>query len=165
VNSPRHVVLTPVVSVFADLFLVLFTILLGLFHPSLILLLFTPVRCILLVLLLLVLVVALFLSFVCNCTELGVQLQLALERAEGGSHCHNLFVIWGFCPPGPFCFKPVKLALCRGHEGLMGEGGKFAIKVILVLMADVHLEVVAGNHKVSFEKDADGVVNGCALDN
>ncbi len=47
----------------------------------------------------------------------------------------------------------------------MGDGGKFVIKVILVLMADVHLEVVAGNYKVSLKKDVDGVINGCAPGN
>jgi hypothetical protein len=41
----------------------------------------------------------------------------------------------------------------------MGDGSEFAVKVILVLMADVHLEVVAGDHKVSLKKDADRVVN------
>jgi hypothetical protein len=31
-----------------------------------------------------------------------------------------------------------------------------------MLMADVRLEVVARDHKVSLKKDANGVVNGCA---
>ncbi len=47
----------------------------------------------------------------------------------------------------------------------MGDGGEFAIEVILVLMADVCFEVVAGDHKVSLKKDANGVVNGCAPGN
>ncbi len=33
----------------------------------------------------------------------------------------------------------------------MSDGGKFTIEVILVLTVNVHLEVVAGNHKVSLE--------------
>jgi hypothetical protein len=85
------------------------------------------VRCIFLVLLLVVLVVPFLLSFICNGAELGVQLELTLKRAEGGGHCHNLFVIWGFCSPESLCFKPVKLALCRGREGLMGDGGMFKV--------------------------------------
>ncbi len=47
----------------------------------------------------------------------------------------------------------------------MGDGGKFAIKIVLVLLVNVHFEVVTGGHKVSLEKDADGVVNGCAPGN
>ncbi len=47
----------------------------------------------------------------------------------------------------------------------MGDGKKFAIEANLVLRADVHIEVVAGNHKVSFKKDADGVINGRAPGN
>jgi hypothetical protein len=166
VDGPRHVVLTPMVSVFADLLLMFLMVLWWLFLPSLILLMFRLIELVLLVLLLLVLVVALvLLSFVCNGAEFGVQLEVALERIKGGGHCPNCFAVWGFSSPESFLFKPVKLVLCRDHEGLMGDGGKFAIEVILVLMVDVHLEVMAGNHKVSFKKDANGVVNGCAPGN
>ncbi len=42
----------------------------------------------------------------------------------------------------------------------MGDGDKFTIKVILVLTANIRLEVVAENYKVSLEQDASGVVNG-----
>jgi hypothetical protein len=48
---------------------------------------------------------------------------------------------------------------------VMGDGGKFSIKVILMLTVDVCLEVVAGNRKESLEKNADGVVNGCTPGN
>jgi hypothetical protein len=160
VNCPHYVVLTPVLSVFAHLFLMLFIVFWLLFLPSLILFLSLLVRCTLLVLLFLILVFALFLSIICNCAELGVQLEMVLERIEGGGHRHNLFVVWRFCPPESLGIKPVKLALCRGHEGLMGDGGKFDIEVILMLMAVVCLEVMVENHKVSLKKDADGVVNG-----
>jgi hypothetical protein len=33
----------------------------------------------------------------------------------------------------------------------MGDVGKFTIKVILVLMVNLHFEVVAGDNKVSFK--------------
>ncbi len=134
------------------LFCMIFTFLRRFFLPSLILFLLTMVGHILLVLLLLVLVVALLLSFVCNGVELGVQLELAFECIEGGSHSHNLFVVWGY---------GIKLVLRRGHEGLVDDGGEFAIEVALMLIANVRLEVVAGNHKVSLKKDANWVVNGC----
>jgi hypothetical protein len=127
----------------------LFTVLWQLILPSLILLLFTMVRRIFLVFLLLVLVVTLFISFICHGTKLGVQLEMALNCVEGGGHRHNLFILWGFGSPESLRFKSVKLAICRVHEGLMGDGGKIAFEVILVLTADVGLEVVAGNHKIS----------------
>ncbi len=57
------------------------------------------------------------------------------------------------------------IALGGGHDGLVGDECELAIKVILMLMADVHLKVVAGDHKVSLTKDADGLVNGCAPGN
>ncbi len=47
----------------------------------------------------------------------------------------------------------------------MSDGCELAIVGILVLMADVCLEVVVGDHKVSLKKDANGVVNSCAPDN
>ncbi len=73
VYRPCHVVFTPVVSILADFFLVLLTVLWWLFLPGFILLLFPSVVRVLLVLFL-VLLVALFLSFICNSTEFGVQL-------------------------------------------------------------------------------------------
>jgi hypothetical protein len=144
--------LTPMVSILADLFLMFFTILWRLFLPSLILFLLSPVERILLVLLLLALVVALLFSFVCNGAEFGVQLELALELIKGGGHCYNLFVVWGFGSPESFCLEPVKLALGRGHADLVGDGSEFAIKVILLLMGDGCFKVVAGDHKVSPQK-------------
>ncbi len=47
----------------------------------------------------------------------------------------------------------------------MGDVGKFTIEVILMLTANLRFEVVAGYNKVSFEKDADGVVDGRASGN
>ncbi len=47
----------------------------------------------------------------------------------------------------------------------MSDSGEFTLKVILVLSADVRLEVVAWNHKVSFEQDTYGVVDDCAPGN
>jgi hypothetical protein len=78
-HGPRHVVFTPVVSVLAHFFHALLTVLWQLFLPGFILLLFPLVASVLLVLLL-VLLVALFLSFICNSAEFGVQLELAFER-------------------------------------------------------------------------------------
>jgi hypothetical protein len=101
VHGPRHVVLTPVVCVFDHFFLALLTNLLWLFLPGFILLLFPSVVNVLLVLLL-VLLDALFLSFICNSAEFGVQLELDLERVKGGSHCNNLLVIWRFGSPESF---------------------------------------------------------------
>jgi hypothetical protein len=43
----------------------------------------------------------------------------------------------------------------------MSDGGEFTVKVIFMLLANVRLEVVAWNHEVSFEQNADGVVDGC----
>jgi hypothetical protein len=101
VYPPRHVVLTPLVSVLAHFFFVLLTILRWLFLPGFILLLFPLVVSILLVLLLVTLI-ALFLSFIPNSAEIGVQLELAFKHIKGSSHCNNLLVIWGFGSPESF---------------------------------------------------------------
>ncbi len=47
----------------------------------------------------------------------------------------------------------------------MGNGRGLAIKVVLVLPMDVGLEVMAGDHKVSLDKDANRVVNSCTPGN
>ncbi len=58
-----------------------------------------------------------------------------------------------------------KLALGGDHEGLVGDGCELAVKIILMLKADLRFEVVAGDHKVSLKKDANVVVNGCGPGN
>ncbi len=65
--------------------------------------------------------------------------------------------------PESLCLEPVVLALGKDHEGLVSDGCKFAIKLVLVLMADVRLDV-AGDNKVSLKKYANGVVNSCTPD-
>ncbi len=84
---------------------------------------------------------------------------------RGGSHRHNLLVVWGLGSLVSLCLEPVVLVLGRGHEGLMGDGCELAIEVILMLMVNVCFEVVARDHKVSLKKDANGVINGCAPGN
>ncbi len=83
VHGPCHVVLTPVVRVFAHFFLMLLTVLWRLFLPGFILPLFPLV---VLLVLLLVLLVALFLPIIHNSAEFGVQLELALEHVKGSGH-------------------------------------------------------------------------------
>jgi hypothetical protein len=121
-DSPHHVVFTPMVRILVNLFFMFFAVLWRLFLPSLILFLLTSVGCILLVLLLLALVVTLLVSFICNGAELGVQLELTFKHIKGGGHCHNLLVVCGFGSPESLYLEPVILALDRGHEGLIGDG-------------------------------------------
>ncbi len=47
----------------------------------------------------------------------------------------------------------------------MSDGGEFTVKVILMLLANVGLEMVAWNHKVSFEQNANGIIDGHAPGN
>jgi hypothetical protein len=157
----RHVVFTPVVSVFAHFFLTLFTILWSLFLPGFILLLFPSVVSILLVLLLLVLLLPFSFPSLAIALSLGSNLSWPLSALRAAVIATIFFVVWGFCLPESLGLQPIKSALPRCHEGLVGDGGKFTIEVIPRLTANVRLEVVAGNHQVSFEQDDNGVVDGC----
>ncbi len=47
----------------------------------------------------------------------------------------------------------------------MSDSDEFTVEVILVLLADVRLEVVAWNHKVNFKQDTYEVINGRAPGN
>ncbi len=47
----------------------------------------------------------------------------------------------------------------------MSDSGEFTVKVILMLLANVRLEVEAWNHKVSLKQDANGVVGSWAPSN
>jgi hypothetical protein len=113
VGSPHHVVLTPVVSVLPNLFLLLFIVCWWLFHPRLILLLFTLIECVLLVFLLPALVAALFVSIVCNGAEHGIQLKLALESVESSGHCQNFLVVRRFGSQIPLVLSQSNLHLAE----------------------------------------------------
>jgi hypothetical protein len=147
---PLPLLLPLVLRVFAHFFLKLLTVLWRLFLPGFILLLFPLVVSILLVPFP-ILLIALFLSFIHNSAEFGVRLELAFERVKGGGQLNNLLIVWGLGSPESFGLKPIKLVLCGHHEGLVSDDGEFTIKVILMLLSNVQLEVVAWNHKVSFE--------------
>ena len=54
----------------------------------------------------------------------------------------------------------VKLGFGGGHESIVGDLGKFFVKVVLVLMFHVRGEIVAWHGRVGFEDDADGIING-----
>ncbi len=108
-GGPHHVVFTPVVSKLASLLLLLFTVLWWLFPSCLIILLFPLIECVLFVVLLLALVSTL-LSLICNGVELGIQLKLAPEGIESGSHCHNFLVVGRVGSPNSFGLEPIELA-------------------------------------------------------
>ncbi len=96
-----------------------------------------------------------------NVSELLVKLEVTLERVECGRHGHNLLIVRGFGAPLPLHLKVIILAQGRGHEDLVGRG-EGAVKIILMLAADVLLEDLAGHLSVSIEENANGVFNGGA---
>ncbi len=89
VDGPSHVVFAPVKGEFT-LFLLLGVATFGWdLLPGLILLLLLLVRCVLLVSCLTALLVIAF----CNLSQLGIELELALERLDLSGHSHDLFVV------------------------------------------------------------------------
>jgi hypothetical protein len=153
VDGPSHMGLAPIEGIFSNLFAHLALPHLGQFLlPCLIFLLFLLVLLVLLVLLLQGFAVIL-LSLASNGAELGIQLELALQGVDFGGHRHNLLVVGGFSTPLPLC-------LGHGHHGFVSEAGEVSVKILIVLGAHVIREVVAWDQEVSFEEDADGVVEG-----
>jgi hypothetical protein len=72
-----------------------------------------------------------------------------------------LLVVRGFGTPLPLHLKVIILAHGRDHEDLVGRG-EGAVEIILMLAADVLLEVVAGHLSIGIKENANGVVNGGA---
>ncbi len=104
VDCSRHMVLAPVVSVFSNLFFLLFIVLGWHSFPRLIPFLVFLVGCILLVLpflafLTFVTFVSLFLSFLGNGTKLGVKLELPCQGSDLGRHGPDLLVVGRFGSP------------------------------------------------------------------
>jgi hypothetical protein len=124
VDCLPHMVLAPIVSVFSNLFFLLFIFLGWHSFPRLIPLLIFIVGCILLVLPFLAFLtfVFLFLSLLGNGAELGIELELPFQGAGFGRHGHNLLVVGRFGSPITLEFKVVHLGLGSGHESLVGTG-------------------------------------------
>ncbi len=150
-HTPRHVVHTPMVSVFAHFLALLFTILGWYLLPLLILFLLGLVPVLLLVL---CLGVALFLALASlfqGIPKLLVGLEMALESLDFSSHCRDLLVVEGFGAPNSLHLKPVVLMHGRGHQGLVSEASKSSIKVVFILATNVLLEVGAGDNVVGLK--------------
>ncbi len=109
---------------------------------------------------LVVALVILFLVVFCNGTELGVELELALEGIDLAHHRRNLFVVERFGSPLARSLEVIKVQLGKGHEGFVGNGER-PIEKVVVLLLHVGFEVVAGLDKVGVEQDVEGIVTCC----
>ncbi len=156
VNGPCHMVLK-----FSNFLAFLALPRLGWFLlPRLIFLLFPFVGHVLLVPFCRALLVVALVSLASDGAELGIKLELTLQRLDLCGHCHNFLVVGRFVTPFPFCLEEVELAFCHGHHGLVSETRDIPVKVLVLLGANVLGEVVARDQEVGFEEDADGVVEG-----
>jgi hypothetical protein len=75
------------------------------------------------------------------------------------SHGNNLLVVRRFGAPLPLLPEPIILAQSRGHEGFVSEIDELAVKVVVVVVPNVHLEVVAGDDVIGFKKEPNRVID------
>ena len=159
VDSPCHVVLAPIEGILSNLLACFALPRFGRFLlPCFIFLLFPLVRRVLLVLVLLRAIVLLSLSS--NGAELGIKLELALQRVDFCGHRHDFLVIGRLGTPLPLRLEEVELALGHGHHGFVSKTGEITVEVLIVLGTDVLGKVVARHQEVGVEEDADGIVEG-----
>ncbi len=165
VDSPRHVVFTPMVSVLSDPFFVLFTVLWRLFFHTSSFFCSRQLCMFFLFFFLLALLLPFLFPLFAMVLRLGSSLSWPLSGLRAAVIVTIFLLSGDLAPPDSLSLEPVKLVLGGGHKGLVGDGHELSIEVVLVLPTDIGLEVVAGDHKVSLEEDANGVINGCAPGN
>ncbi len=51
----------------------------------------------------------------------------------------------------------------KGHEGFVGHSSELSIKPIIMVAADVFLEVVAGDNTIGIKQEPNRIVNGGAV--
>jgi hypothetical protein len=162
VGRPHHVVLAPLKGKSAHLLFLGVAILGWHLLPFLVSLLEFLVGSILLVLRFLILfvitLVVFFLVVLCKGTELGVELELALEGVNLGRHRHDLFVVGRFGSPLARGLQVIEVRLGKGHEGFVGNG-KCPVEKVVVLLFHVGFKVVAGHDKVGVEQNVEGTVD------
>jgi hypothetical protein len=114
-----------------------------------------------LILLLLGLVSSVFLVLCLRITALSLSFALAfaldniskmsLESIERSRHGHKHHVTGRFGSPSSLSLYIVALAGGKGHEGFVGHSSELSIKPIIMVAADVLLEVVAGDNTVGIK--------------
>jgi hypothetical protein len=95
-----------------------------------------------------------------NISELVIKLEMSLESIECSQHGHNLLVTRGFGSPSSLSLKIDALAGGKGHEGLVSHSSEPPIKPIIMVVADVLIEVVAGDDTVGTKQEPNRIVNG-----
>jgi hypothetical protein len=157
--------LAPIVSVYAHLFALLVFGLGRNLLPCLILLLLGLVSSVLLVLCLPIptLSISFALAFALdNISELVIELEIPLESIKHSRHGHNLLITGGFVSPSYLSLYIVALVGGKGHAGFVGHSSELPIKPIIMVAADVLLEVMAGDNTVGIEQEPDRIVIGGA---
>jgi hypothetical protein len=157
--------LVPMISVLAHLLALLVSVFGGHLRQCFILLVLGLVPSVLLVLCFLIATFSLSLALpfaLDNISKLFVELEISLESIERSQHGHNLLIIRRFGSPRPLSLEVVPLASGKCHEGLMGHSSEFPVEPVVMVAADVLLEVVAGDNKVSIEQEPNKVINSGA---
>jgi hypothetical protein len=165
-HAPCHVMLALMVSELAHLLALFVSVLGGHLLPCSVLLLLGLVPSILFVLCFLIPTVSLSLVLafpLYNVSELFVELEMSLEGIECSQHGHNLLVVRGFGSPHPLCLEVVPLAGGKGHKGLVGHSCEFLVKPVIMVEADVLLEVVARDDKICIKQEPNRVIKGGAV--
>ncbi len=166
VHGPGHVVHAPVIGAFVMHLLLLLAVLGRELLPGLVLLLLHTVRGVLLVPCFLTLLgLAITILLATSSGKLGGKLELPLQAIDGGGHGNDLVIIRRCGSPSAFRTEVIELGLHHSHEGLVGQGCEFPVKVVLVHPVDVTLEMVAWDNLIGREEDPNWVVNGCTTSN
>jgi hypothetical protein len=167
VHGPGHVVHAPVIGTFVMHHLLLLAVLGRDLLPGLVLLLLHTVRHVLSVpclLTLLTLAITVILST--SSSEPRRKLELPLQAIDGGGHCNDFVIIRRSGSQSAFRMKVIELGLGHSHKGLVGQGRKIPVKVlVLVHPVDVALEVVAWDNLIGQEEDPKWFVDGCTASN
>jgi hypothetical protein len=99
--------------------------------PSLIFLLLHAIRCVLLAPCLLTLLWLAVVLASCS-SKLGRKLELPLQGIEGSGHGDDLVIVRRFGSPGALGAKVVEFGLGHSHEGLVSQGYKLPVEVVLM---------------------------------
>ncbi len=110
------------------------------------------------VLIALVLLVPGLLVIVEGIFKMLVHLEMPFESIELGGHGNNLLVVWGFGTPLSLLPEPIILVHGGGHQ-LMSEIDELAIKVVIVVAPDAHLEVVSGDNMIGIKEEPNRIVD------
>ncbi len=97
-----------------------------------------------------------------NISKLVLKLEMFHESIECSQHGNNVLIIRGFGSPSSLSLEVVTLVVGKGHKCIVGHSKELPVKPVIMVVADVLLEVVTWDDKIGIKQEPNRIFKGGA---